>query len=175
MACTAWEKKKGSYVPDTFRSGLIRGDIEDYEPWKADGADQSMPAEGEKDKTASHSDYEVDANEKDVWEQPGAERFSTLHECLSLERDMIIGDEAFDEFPGYIDKGKVEKRIDDAGFSFSEKDQSESDIAQSQLLVQNLIQVLTRSSTNHCNMNKTFINGRTVVISINIAEQKFST
>ena len=75
--------RKESYMPDTFRSGLIRGDIEEYEPWKADDADQSMLAEGEKDKTASHSDYEVDANEKDVWEQPGAERFSTLHESLS--------------------------------------------------------------------------------------------
>ena len=123
--------RKGSYMPDTFRSGLIRGELEEYEPWKADDADQSKPAGGKKDETASHSDYEVDVNEKDVWEQPGAERFSTLHENLSLERDMIIGDEAFDEFPGYIDKEKVEKRIDDAGLAFSEKDQSESDSSES--------------------------------------------
>ncbi len=123
--------RKGSYMPDTFRSGLIRGDLEDYEPWKESGADQNMPDEGEKDKAASHSDYEVDVNEKDAWEQPGAERFSTLHECLSLERDMIIGDEAFEEFPGYIDKEKVEKHIADAGLSFSEEDRSESDSSES--------------------------------------------
>ncbi len=112
--------RKGSYMPDTFRSGLIRGDIEEYEPWKADDADQSKRAEVEKDKTASHSDYEVDVNEKDVWEQPGAERFSTLQENLMLEKDMVVGEEAFDEFPGYIDKEKVEKRIEEAGLSFSE-------------------------------------------------------
>ena len=35
--------------------------------------------------------------------------FSTLHEDLTLERDSIQG-EAFDNFPGYIDKEGVKEK-----------------------------------------------------------------
>ena len=79
--------RKGSYMPDTFRSGLIRGDIEESEPWKSSAANQEVQSRAEHDESASHSNYEVDQNDTNVWDQPGAERFFTQKRHLMIFLD----------------------------------------------------------------------------------------
>ena len=88
-----------------------------------------------------------------------------------MERDPIQG-EAFDNFPGYIDKEGVKKRIEQSGLTFSEDGGNASDDSSDSSSSDESVDEVIDKPLQH---NKKHTNGRQAATFINIEKQRCFT